>query len=743
MKKILLLAVAALGLFTACDQGSNSDKAAIQAARNLIGRITPGYENQFQLEIIPADASGEDVFEISSKGNKVVLRGNTPVAIASAFNWYLKYTCHCEISWVGDQLNLPAKLPLPAADERRTINGQFRVYFNYCTISYTAPWWDWQRWQREIDYMAMNGINMPLQPIGLDAVWYNTLLKLGFTDEEARGYLVGPAHQAWQWMTNIESVCGPLPMSWIDSHKVLAKQIFDRERELGMHPIQQSFTGSVPKLMMEKYPDAKIQQQPEWYGFMGVSQLDPLDPLFAKIGKIFLEEQREMFGVNGYYAADPFHESAPPVSGDEYLAAVGETIFNLVNEFDPEGTIVMQAWSLREPIVKAFPKDRLLILDLNGSKFQSADNFWGYPFVAGNLHNFGGRINMHGDLPLVASNQYLKAKEIAPNIVGSGLFMESVEQNPTWYAMAFEMPMHQTAFDPGQWLDQYTVRAYGADSPSAKEAWRILLAGPYGKGTNGTEKSSIIGARPAIHVKKSGPNSGFEIPYDPMSLYTAQEKLLADAERLNASDIYRFDLIDVQRQIMTNLGQEIHKAAAAAYNKRDMADFNKHSQRFLELLLDVDKMLATRTEWNFDKWVADARSWGTTTEEKDLLEMDGTVLITYWGFSEGYVCRQFDYSWREWAGHIRRFYYPRWKMFYDMLAQSVADGKPYSEEGIKLDHGREAFRANAFYDKLADWEIEYSNTPKTDIDPAPKGDQLRTVQAMFAKYRELAKEYYQ
>ena len=69
----------------------------------------------------------------------------------------------------------------------------------------------------------------------------------------------------------------------------------------------------------------------------------------------------------------------------------------------------MQAWSLREPIVKAVPKENLLILDLNGAKSQQENACWGYPLVAGNLHNFGGRINLHGDLRLLASNQYVNA----------------------------------------------------------------------------------------------------------------------------------------------------------------------------------------------------------------------------------------------------------------------------------------------------------------------------------------------
>lgn len=95
---------------------------------------------------------------------------------------------------------------------------------NYCTVSYTAAWWNWERWQQELDYMAMNAINMPLFSVGLDGVWYNTLLRFNFTEEEARAFLTGPGHSAWQWMQNIQSYGGPLPKSVIDKHVILGKR---------------------------------------------------------------------------------------------------------------------------------------------------------------------------------------------------------------------------------------------------------------------------------------------------------------------------------------------------------------------------------------------------------------------------------------------------------------------------------------------------------------------------------------
>ena len=112
-----------------------------KAVYDLIERVTPGYASQYRLEIISSE-NGNDIYEVDGDGQKIILRGNNAVSLATAFNWYLKYTCHAHVSWFGNQLELPAKLPQPAHKERRIINGKYRVYMNYCTVSYTAAWWN-------------------------------------------------------------------------------------------------------------------------------------------------------------------------------------------------------------------------------------------------------------------------------------------------------------------------------------------------------------------------------------------------------------------------------------------------------------------------------------------------------------------------------------------------------------------------------------------------------------------------
>lgn len=52
--------------------------------------------------------------------------------------------------------------------------------------------WDWDRWEKEIDWMALHGINIPLAVTGAEAVWYNVLDKLGYTKTEINEFISGP-----------------------------------------------------------------------------------------------------------------------------------------------------------------------------------------------------------------------------------------------------------------------------------------------------------------------------------------------------------------------------------------------------------------------------------------------------------------------------------------------------------------------------------------------------------------------
>jgi len=58
-------------------------------------------------------------------------------------------------------------------------------------------WWDWPRWEREIDWMALNGINLALAFTGQEAIWRRVYSKLNLTQDDINEHLSGPAFLAW------------------------------------------------------------------------------------------------------------------------------------------------------------------------------------------------------------------------------------------------------------------------------------------------------------------------------------------------------------------------------------------------------------------------------------------------------------------------------------------------------------------------------------------------------------------
>lgn len=175
MKKHFLLLV--FLLFAAIVEAANPVK-------QMLERLQEGLSDRFKIEIRSSSDEG-DYFELYGGGRKVTVRANNYVSAAFGINWYLKYYCHAHVSFCGDQLpQLP--VDLPQVKERHATKLSDNFYMNYCTFSYTTAFWNWKRWEREIDLMALSGINMPMAMVGVEAVWRNTLLKFGYTLPEVK-----------------------------------------------------------------------------------------------------------------------------------------------------------------------------------------------------------------------------------------------------------------------------------------------------------------------------------------------------------------------------------------------------------------------------------------------------------------------------------------------------------------------------------------------------------------------------
>ena len=98
------------------------------------------------------------------------------------------------------------------------------VYMNYCTVSYSAAWWDWERWQaraglygNELHQHAFvccrSGSRVVQHAAG------------NIVSRMKRHGISGPRMPPGNGCKTCWDYGGPLPKSWIDSHIRLGKQI--------------------------------------------------------------------------------------------------------------------------------------------------------------------------------------------------------------------------------------------------------------------------------------------------------------------------------------------------------------------------------------------------------------------------------------------------------------------------------------------------------------------------------------
>lgn len=699
---------------------------------DFISRNLPGHEDEFEFEIKSGE---EERFCLIWQGDKLCVSANSAVNAAHGIYEYLKEFCGVQLSWCGNRQIKIDILKRFNGNFTRTYPQKYRVYMNYCTLDYSMCWWDFSRWEKEIDFMAMNGINMPLAVVGCEAVWYETLLQLGFTSKEALSTVSGPAFWAWQMMTNIEGYMPPEDEKYIYERLELGKRILKRYVDFGMTPIQQGFSGHVPVLLKNKFPNAKILLKAPWCGFPKTAQLDPLDPLFKRIGRLYLENLKRHMGFYHYAACDPFHEGTPPKRGKRYLWGVGKAIDSLYKEFDPDSVWVMQAWTLREHIVKAVPKNRLLVLDLNSRSTPAHKNMWGYPVVAGMLHNFGGKNAMQGKLKEHCENIYLKLKSGGANAVGAGLFMEGIEQNPVVYDLQFELLTAAEKIDLDKWIKKYITRRYGNYSEDLYKVWQLLLQTCYK--SNGYEENQVgsaLASRPQLLPVMTGSCCYAKVFYNTVEFEKAAALFASLADHFSSSDGYQYDLCDIIRQALSNRFYTNQIKYRSAYKRRNLIAIKELGARQLDLLKDIDKLLSHRSELCFERWLFDAQSLASDEKEQRWFDFNARTLLTIWGDYYSKSPHLFDYAWREWHTLVGDYYYTRWKMFYSECEKHIEHGVKFKPDIYKQYKHRLGSRKSDFGKRLDSfehaWCREYSKSPA-----AQDSDVISCARALISKWK--------
>ena len=701
--KLLFILTAPLLLFS-CKTAD--EQAAQTLARRVMGQMSTGVVFE------QTDASC-DSYEISQKGGKVLIRGNNANSMAVGLNRYIQEYCMADVSWYDfNPLELPDVLPQVPEPVRAEASTGIRFFLNYCTFGYTMPWWKWEQWEHFIDWMALNGVNMPLAITGQEAVWQKVWRKYGLTDEQIRAFFTGPAHLPWHRMNNIDRWQGPLPQSWIDGQAKLQKKILRRERELNMKPVLPAFSGHVPADLAEAVPEpidtSRVRRWGSFADKYRCTFLNPADPIYARIQKDFLEEQTKMYGTDHIYGVDLFNEVRPPSWEPDYLAKVSANVYDSMVAVDPDAVWLQMGWlfisSKRnwtperiEAYLTAVPQGRMIILDYESDYveiWRRTEQFYGQPFIWCYLGNFGGMTAIEGDYYLNAERIAGTRAEGGPGFVGIGSTLEGFGVNQPVYEAVLSQ-----AWDTGTSLEEYidniADRRLGRTDSTYRAFWHYMAENVCVTHTSNAS-SSIICAHPSLEGRWNW-TTVFERGYDPADL----EEALAQLEKVEGnSDCFMFDLANTRRQVIDDRALVVRGKFADAYKAGDRKAMLAARDEFLGLTDELISIVRTRREFSLGDWISDARNWGTTPEEKDYFEMNARTIITVWGDSYDLS----DYANRDWDGLVETFYKVRWQMFFDAVLAAFDAGEEF------VDH--KSGRAQQFDREIWDFECKWSHQPE-------------------------------
>lgn len=689
--RFLLAALLLLSCLLPVSAQTEAQKATIDS---LLSRILPkaGDAQRITYDISP---SRRDRFTVSCDGTSIHVSGSSVLGVTAGINWGL-HRVGVDISWNAPTGELPAVLPA-FSREAHTCTADYRYYFNFCTHSYTMSFWGWDRWQQEIDWMALHGINLPLIITGMECVW-KKVLQDGYGYQGLSGvntFVTGGAYYGWFFMNNMTEWGGPQPESWFTQREALAKNIFRRLADFGITPLIPGYVGMVPADFLRQAAADKVSgwkasdivNGGSWNQFVRpyfVNDTARLKEFAAK----YYQAIDDVFGADlstHYYAIDPFHEGGVP-SGVTSARTSIQAMWDALKAHDKDAVWVAQHWqgNPTTDLTHTVPVGRLLILNLHGdsngetslgganSDASGKKHMW----VWGQTSNFGGNVGLFGRLSRLLTTYYTAFDgKSGNNLVGIGALPEGIENNPMLYELLYALPWTTTAkqrYDQASWLRDYIQMRYGV-TPDADgdtyatllSAWTRLANGIYNCGQNGQQGTteSVFLMRPASKPGTVSTWAGSSWYWDIDDLRTAAYEMTTVADKLRGNANYRYDLVDIMRQALADYGKQVLDSMTLYSLQRD----RKAAQaRFLDLILSQDTLLGTLPDFRLGRWTERARQWGTTADERTLYEKNARMLVTTWGGQA--QCNGgglHDYGNREWNGLLSSYYYPRWKYYFD------------------------------------------------------------------------------
>ncbi|KAF5185353.1 Alpha-n-acetylglucosaminidase [Thalictrum thalictroides] len=301
-----------------------------------------------------------------------------------------------------------------------------------------------------------------------------------------------------------------------------------------------------------------------------------------------------------------------------------------------------------------------------------------------------------------------------------------------------------------EWLKSYSYRRYGKEVLQIDSAWEILHRTIYNCTdgiadhnkdfivqfpdwdpseyfhTNMSKESHVQGIVAHNNTKRFFlRETTTDLPrahlwYSTEEVIVALQLFLDAGNHLAGSLTYRYDLVDLMRQVLSKLANQVYLDAMTAFQQKNVKALTLQSLKFVELIKDVDMLLASDDNFLLGTWIESSKKLAVSPREMRQYEWNARTQVTMWyDTTKTNQSKLHDYANKFWSGLLEKYYFPRASTYFTYLLESVVQ-----KEGFKLEEWRR------------EW-ISYSNKWQSGTELYPvraQGDALAISKALFKKY---------
>eukprot|EP00750_Incisomonas_marina_P029224 INCI7077.3.p1 GENE.INCI7077.3~~INCI7077.3.p1 ORF type:complete len:931 (+),score=162.20 INCI7077.3:195-2987(+) len=420
-----------------------------------------------------------------------------------------------------------------------------------------------------------------------------------------------------------------------------------------------------------------------------------------------------------------------PIEPDFMSHRRGVAAYTGLNRTDPDAIWSFQGWafigwtsrqqgSFIKGFVDAAPPGKFVVIDMStdgDGEWKKWDNaaFFDAHFIWTTLHDFGGtdaikgRLTHINDIPFAAQKS---AGGVDTNVWGTGFTPEGIDQNPVYYEFMLGMNW-RTAPEPnitahviGRSFRRYGLVEY---DDAVAQSWALLVESGYNQDLSVQDNTAVPHLRGTTQFEadRITPTPTLCQIFDAWELLVSAAPTVARANGLESSALhepFRYDLVNLGRELLAQLTvpMVLNFTDATGAGTIDASTVNATGTLYIELLRDIDELVATDTAFMLGPWIAMARSLAAPGDDdcgdKDcpaFYEWNARVQLTTWNPTTKDDIKipggPIDYAGKHWSGLIRDYYAVRAQLLLQQATLDASKGQKLDQAAVDLAFAQHAY----------------------------------------------------